>query len=63
VSARQELMDVGKQWKEAKNIERGWATAAYLVIQRAALEGIPETQIARLAQVDRMTVRKALGKR
>jgi hypothetical protein len=56
-------MDVGKQWKEARNIERGWATATYLVIQRAALEGIPETQIARLAQVDRMTVRKALGKR
>lgn len=60
---RAALVDAGQQWISAREAERQAATTVYREIQQAAAEGIAETEIARLAGVDRMTVRRALGKR
>lgn len=57
------LTEAGKDWEEARRHERIEATHAYAWINVAYMHGIPETQIAKLAGCDRMTVRKALGKR
>jgi DNA-binding GntR family transcriptional regulator len=58
-----ELRDVGKRWARAKAAERKAAASAYAAIRYAAtVQGVPETQIAELVGVDRMTVRRALGK-
>lgn len=57
------LRDAGKKWARARKAEREWAASTYDAIRSAADLGIPETRIAELAGVDRMTVRKALGKR
>lgn len=61
--SRQELEQIGKRWAKARKAERTVAAQMYAVIKSAADVGIPEAEIARLAGVDRMTVRKALGKR
>jgi DNA-binding GntR family transcriptional regulator len=42
--------------------EREAMAYLYLAIQNAHADGMPETQIAKEAGVDRMTVRRALGK-
>ena len=60
---RQELEQIGKRWDKARKAERTVAAQMYAVIKSAANIGIAEAEIARLAGVDRMTVRKALGKR
>jgi DNA-binding GntR family transcriptional regulator len=58
-----ELKDIGKKWARAKAAERNAATKAYALIKYAAeVQGVPETTIAQLVGVDRMTVRRALGK-
>lgn len=56
------LQHIGEEWAAARRHERDIAAAAYLVIRQAAVDGIPETRIAELMSVDRMTVRRALGK-
>ena len=53
----------GKRWKRSKQSERDAMAALYSSIVDAASSGITETDIARAAGVDRMTVRRALGKR
>lgn len=53
----------GKDWAEARANERKRSKIAYASIRKAHAEGYPETAIAALMGVDRMTVRRALGKR
>lgn len=53
----------GKKWSAARANEREAAEAAYAAIAAAAAAGIAETRIAKELGVDRMTVRRALGKR
>ena len=53
----------GSRWKRSKQAERDAMATLYATITAAAASGITETDIARAAGVDRMTVRRALGKR
>lgn len=57
------LQSIGKRWNAARQRERQLAANLYAAIQAAHAAGMPETQIAATAGVDRMTVRRALGKR
>lgn len=57
------LRKAGKVWSKARESEREAAAAAYAAIVEAHAAGLAETRIAAIAGVDRMTVRKALGKR
>jgi DNA invertase Pin-like site-specific DNA recombinase len=56
------LAKAGHAWDLAKQKERERMAALYEAIIEASREGMPETQIAKTAGVDRMTVRRALGK-
>ena len=56
------LAQAGRGWSRAKMKEREAMAYLYLAIQTAHADGMPETQIAKEAGVDRMTVRRALGK-
>lgn len=58
-----ELVKHGKRWRKARDQEREAAEHTYESIRRAVASGTSEVQAAELAQVDRMTVRRALGKR
>jgi hypothetical protein len=51
----------GIVWKNARSTERQIAFEAFAVI-RSAADTMPETKIAEALGVDRMTVRRALGK-
>jgi DNA-binding GntR family transcriptional regulator len=53
----------GKRWAKAKASEREAMTALYEAIRAASTAGLTEVSISELAGVDRMTVRRALGKR
>lgn len=57
------LIDLGEVWHAAREAERMAAAAVYAAIRHATEQGVPETRIANLVGVDRMTVRRALGKR
>ena len=57
------LERVGRAWNRARQRERDLAVDLYAAIQYAYEHGMRETEIARVAGVDRMTVRRALGKR
>jgi DNA invertase Pin-like site-specific DNA recombinase len=57
------LANAGHAYDLAKQQERRAMAALYKMIVRAYEEGVPEATITRLAGVDRMTVRRALGKR
>lgn len=57
------LRDMADAWEQAREAERIAAAAAYAAIRYAANQGMPETRIAEALRVDRMTVRRALGKR
>ena len=57
------LANAGHAYDLAKAEERARMAALYRLIIKAHDEGVPEATIARLAGVDRMTVRRALGKR
>jgi len=58
----EELTTIGKEWANARTVERKHANVAYATIRKAANAGIPETRIAAAMRIDRMTVRRALGK-
>lgn len=60
---RKQLRSCGEDWKAAREAERIEASFAYAWINVAYARGFPETHIAELVGCDRMTVRKALGKR
>jgi DNA-binding GntR family transcriptional regulator len=56
------LAQAGHAWDLAKQEERARMVALRKEIVKAHAAGMPETEIARTAGVDRMTVRRALGK-
>lgn len=57
------LAKAGKKWQTARARERVLAAALYQAIVIAVENGMSEVQAAEVAGVDRMTVRRALGKR
>jgi DNA invertase Pin-like site-specific DNA recombinase len=57
-----DLAQAGKRWHTAKTKERQLAAELYAAIRLAVNEGMSESEAARVADVDRMTVRRALGK-
>jgi len=60
--ARIHLATMGRQWADAQAAERDAARITYQAMQDAHAAGMSEVQIALVALVDRMTVRRALGK-
>ena len=57
--------DLGKiagKWHKARERERALAVELYAAIVAAVESGMSEVQAAKVAGVDRMTVRRALGK-
>ena len=62
VDQSRELAKVAERWHKARQRERELATQMYDLIRAAHQSGLPETHIAKIAGVDRMTVRRALGK-
>lgn len=56
------LAQAGHAWDLAKQEERKRMAALCREMVKAHGAGMPETEIARTAGVDRMTVRRALGK-
>ena len=56
------LHKAGAAWSRARQRERDAAANVYDVIRKAHKGGLPENVIAELAGVDRMTVRRDLGK-
>ena len=60
---RSDLARVGAKWQAAKTKERALAAELYAAIRSAVAAGMSEAEAARVAGVDRMTVRRALGKR
>ena len=57
------LAAAGEKWAKAKTVEREAMTSLYAAIVDASNEGLSEVLIAKVTGVDRMTVRRALGKR
>jgi predicted DNA-binding protein (UPF0251 family) len=57
-----DLHKAGKAFKAARDRERLAAAHLHEQIRLAVLEGMSESEAARVAGVDRMTVRRALGK-
>lgn len=57
------LVKAGAAWSVARTVERTHAQQTYDAIVDYCAHGGTEVNAARLAGVDRMTVRKALGKR
>jgi hypothetical protein len=57
------LEAVGRRWNAARDRERVLAAELYDAIREAVDGGMTEAEAARVAGVDRMTVRRALGKR
>lgn len=56
------LAAIAKRWHKARDAERALAAQLYDAIRQAHADGIAETEIARIANVNRGTVRQALGK-
>jgi DNA-binding GntR family transcriptional regulator len=57
-----ELGKVADKWHKARERERALAVELYAAIVAAVDSGMSEVEAARVAGVDRMTVRRALGK-
>lgn len=57
-----ELAKASKRWHAAKDRERVAAAKLYEAIAQAVEDGMSEVQAAELAGVNRLTVRRALGK-
>jgi DNA invertase Pin-like site-specific DNA recombinase len=49
-------------WRQAREVERDLGAETYAAIVAAVDSGMSEVQAAKVAGVDRMTVRRALGK-
>ena len=62
-SADEVITQAGQMFMEARQAQFRSASALYTAIEHAHRSGISELQISKLAGVDRMTVRRALGKR
>ena len=62
VRKRAALSAAGKKWNEARQAERQLASELYEAIKQAVASGMSEVEAAKVAGVDRMTVRRALGK-
>jgi hypothetical protein len=60
--ARAALENAGRVWSAAKDDERAAMATLYAAVVAAHAAGVSEVEAARLAGVDRMTVRRALGK-
>lgn len=60
--AVEQLRRAGVSWAKAREVERALAAEMYAAIVRAVEGGMSEVQAAKVAGVDRMTVRRALGK-
>lgn len=58
----EDLAKAGKRWHTARDRERALAVELYAAIVEAVKGGMTEVQAAKVAGVDRMTVRRALGK-
>lgn len=58
-----DLRDAGRKWAKAHNVERAARDKTYAEIRKAVDGGMSQSEAARVAGVDRMTVRKALGLR
>jgi DNA invertase Pin-like site-specific DNA recombinase len=63
MSPDEKLQAAGASWLEARHHERERASDLYQAIRDFIAEGGTEVAAARLAGCDRMTVRRALGKR
>jgi len=57
-----QLLAAGQAWRKAKEAERRAAEDCYAALVAAVAAGVSEVEAAKLAGVDRMTVRRALGK-
>ena len=57
-----QLGKVADRWRNARERERALAVELYAAIVAAVESGMSEVQAAKVAGVDRMTVRRALGK-
>lgn len=57
-----DLSKIAAKWHKARDVERDLAAETYAAIQEAVEGGMSEVQAAKMAGVDRMTVRRALGK-
>jgi hypothetical protein len=58
-----DLAKTGRKWSAAKARERDAMAALYAAIVEFCRDGGTEVDAAKVAGVDRMTVRRALGKR
>lgn len=58
----EERKRLGRKLSRAREAAREAARIAKIVAQSAHAEGVPETQIAAELGIDRMTVRKWVGK-
>lgn len=58
----EQLHKVSARWHKARERERALAVELYAAIVVAVESGLSEVQAAKIAGVDRMTVRRALGK-
>lgn len=56
------LETAGKVWNKSRETERARAAELYIAIRNYCENGGTEVKAAELAGVDRMTVRRALGK-
>jgi DNA invertase Pin-like site-specific DNA recombinase len=56
------LKTIGAKWHAARQAERDMAGLLYAAIVEAVEGGVSEVEAAKIAGVDRMTVRRALGK-
>ena len=57
-----QLGKIADKWHKARERERALAAELYAAIVAAVESGMSEVQAAKVAGVDRMTVRRALGK-
>jgi DNA-binding IclR family transcriptional regulator len=61
--ASTEVERVGRRYRQAVTRREDAMAALRVVVRSAAEQGVSETELARQAGVDRMTVRRMLGKR
>jgi DNA invertase Pin-like site-specific DNA recombinase len=59
----EELKKIGNKWHKAREKERALVIELYAAIVAAVNAGMTEVEAAKVAGVDRMTIRRALGKR